>query len=374
MSVDAAIPPHGGQLHRIAELFGVSASKLLDFSANINPEGPSALALEALREALNDPATLSKYPDLDEVQLRLSISAYLGVAPDAIIVANGFVPLLVGALRSLPIRRCLVPVPSFGEYRGALERVGVTVTPFILDQALDFRYQPDELLAALRSGDHDSILLANPQNPSGVLCDRAVLRAFIEGAAKLNIRVLLDEAFIDYAFEQSLAKDVQKFPNLVVFRSVTKFHGIPGLRVAYAVAQSAMAHTISQELPPWSVTTLAAIAVRATLVDTDYAERALRLNYERRKDLIAQLMALGLSTYPAAANFVLIHFQSAAEAENCWKRLIVDYGIVLRHCTNFEGISHDHLRCAVLSNKENSRLIRALAQVRVPKQSQIETH
>lgn len=365
MNVDAGMLPHGGQLNRIAELFGIPVSGLLDFSANINPEGPSLMALEALREALKNPATLSEYPDLEETQLKFSISAHTGVPPDAIIVANGFVPLLDAALRALPIRHCLVPMPAFGEYRNALERAGVMVTPVVLDQAADFRYQPDELLAMLRGGVHDSILLANPQNPSGVLCDRATLRAFIEEAARLNVYVLLDEAFVDYAPEHSLVKDAEQFRNLVVFRSVTKFHGIPGLRVAYAVASSAMTQVIRQNLAPWPITTLAAIAARATLADAVYAERALRLNHERREDLISQFKNLGLRIYPAAANFVLIHFRTIAEAEDCWERLIVDYGIVLRRCTNFEAISHDHLRCAVRGDEENSRLIGALAQLRV---------
>jgi threonine-phosphate decarboxylase len=358
-------PPHGGQLNRIADLFGIPVSGLLDFSANINPERPSALALDALREALNDPTTLRQYPDLEERQLRLSISAYAGTAPDTIAVANGFVPLLDAAMQVLPIRRCLVPVPSFGEYRNALERAEIVVTPFVLNRAAEFRYQPDHLLATIKGGGHDSILLANPQNPSGALCDRAILKKFIEEAAKLKIVVLLDEAFIDYVPEHSLVQEVQRFPNLVVFRSVTKFHGIPGLRVAYAVAQSATIRKIHQHLAPWPITTLASIAVRATLADAAYAERAVELNNERRQDLIARLNRLGIQTYPAAANFLLIRFTSIQEAKHFWERLILDHGIVLRHTTNFEGITHDHLRCAVLGDQENSLLLGALAQIRL---------
>lgn len=366
MSDDVRVPPHGGQLHRVAQYFGVPVDGLLDFSANINPEGPSASALTALRQALKDHATLTAYPDLEETQLRLSISGYADVAPEAITVANGFVPLLDAVLRTLPIRHCLLPVPAFSEYRSALERAGAIVAPYVLDRAADFRYEPHKLLAVLRAGRHDSILLANPQNPSGVICDRTTLSEFLEEAAKLNVFVFLDEAFVDYAPTHSLVKETDRFTNLVVFRSVTKFHGFPGLRVAYAVAQSGTIRKICQNIAPWAITTLAAIAVRATLADVVYTERALRLNRERREHLTAQFKALGLSTYPAAANFLLIHFQSIAEAEYTWKRLILDYGIVLRHCTNFEGISHDHLRCAVLADEENSRLLRAIAQIRMP--------
>ena len=81
---------------------------------------------------------------------------------------------------------------------------------------------------------------------------------------------------------------------------------------------------------------------------------------ERREYLVAQLRTLGLYTYPGAANFLLVRFQSMPEAQARWEQLILDQGIVLRHCANFEGLSHDHLRCAVRDDEQNSRLIDAL--------------
>jgi threonine-phosphate decarboxylase len=360
VKVDTNIPPHGGQLHRIAERFGVPVSGLLDFSANINPDGPPKSVVEALHEALNDPTVLSHYPDLEERQLRLSISAYTGVPDKAIVVANGFVPLLDATLRTIPIRRGLLPVPAFGEYRSALERAGVSVTTHVLDQKADFRYQADDLFEALRIGQHDSILLANPQNPSGVIWERANLVTFIERAAKLNVLVLLDEAFIDYSPDNSMGREVERFPNLIVFRSVTKFHGIPGLRVAYLIANDTVSEGIRRNLSPWSITTLAAIAVRTALADTAYIGHTLRTNHECRERLAANLQAIGLPTYPAAANFLLLRFPSIEEAESCWKRLILDHGIVLRNCSNFEGLAQNHLRCAVRDAQQNDRLKDAL--------------
>ena len=362
MKADINIPPHGGQLHRIAERFGIGVSALMDFSANINPEGPPALVVQALKEALEEPAVLSQYPDLEEIQLRLSISDHIGVASEGIVAANGFVPLLDAVLRGIPIHRCLLPVPAFSEYRNALERSNIAVTPYQLDQEQDFRYQPEDLLKTLKTGRHDALLLANPQNPSGVLCNREDLITLIKGAAKDNIYVLLDEAFIDYAAPHSVVGEIRLYPNLVIFRSVTKFYGIPGLRVAYAVAEPDIANKIQKQLPPWPITTMAAIAIRAALTDRIYAERSLALNDQRRDFLTNGLNALGFHTYPSAANFVLIRFRSIDEAVECWQQLILNHKIVLRHCTTFEGLAHNHLRCAIRDDRANSDLIRALAQ------------
>jgi threonine-phosphate decarboxylase len=363
--MNTSLHAHGGQMHRIAERFGISSADLLDFSANINPDGPPASVLDALREVLNNTAILTQYPDLEETQLRLGISTYTSAAPETIVVANGFVPLLDAVLRTTPIRNCLLPVPAFGEYRRALERAGVTVTPYILDAKKDFRYPAEDLLATLATGRHDAILLANPQNPSGVLYERANLIAFLEETFRRNIYVLLDEAFIDYAPFHSMVNETERFPNLIVFRSVTKFHGIPGLRVAYAVAANTVACAVRQNLAPWSITTLAAIAVRAALADIPYANITLSINHQRKTNFVEQINELGLHSYPAAANFLLLRFPTDAAAETCWERLILDYGIVLRRCSNFEGITHNHLRCAIRNEEQNARLIKALAPKRI---------
>ena len=360
------IPSHGGQLWRIAEGAGVAAGDLLDFSTNINPDGPPAAVVAALRNALEDEATIGAYPDLEQAQVRRSISMAASADVENVVVANGFVPLLDAALQALPIRSCLLPVPAFSEYRSALERAGVMVAPYVLQASDGFRYRMREMLAAVVDGKHDAVLLANPQNPSGVLLERDAMLAFVDEAAKLNVTVLLDEAFIDYAPADSIASEVVRHPNLVVFRSVTKFYGMPGLRVAYALTESAKADAMRRRVAPWPVTTLASVAVTAALADEKYAKDAIRKNEVRRRGLAEALASLGMSVSHAAANFLLLRFGSEHEAQTCWQALIDEHRIVLRHCGNFEGLTGNHLRCAVRNEEDNARLVDALATLRRP--------
>lgn len=360
MRLSPSPPAHGGQLRQISERFGIPASQLLDFSANINPQGPPATVLEAMRAALDAPAVLTTYPDLEQAELKSCIAASAGVEVSAIVVANGFVPLLESALRTLSVRRCLLPVPAFGEYRRTLERVGVAVTPYPATQESRFDYDPGRFIAAFETGLYDCILLANPQNPTGALCGRAVILEIIRAAARVNVQVLLDEAFIDYVPEHSVADQVSHFKTLTVFRSVTKFYAIPGLRVAYAISDPATTVRLNSHLAPWPVTTLAAIGVCAGLRDSRYAKETLLTNREDRGRLLEQLQELGLQTYPSAANFLLFRLPSGADAQEYWQRLIVEHSIVLRDCATFEALSSGHLRCAVRTHSENARLFVAL--------------
>jgi threonine-phosphate decarboxylase len=106
------IPLHGGQLRHISERFHIAASRLIDFSANINPDGPPEAVISKLRTSLDDISMLTTYPDLEQAELKRSISEYCGLPPRSLVVANGFVPLLECALRTLEIKRCCLPVPS----------------------------------------------------------------------------------------------------------------------------------------------------------------------------------------------------------------------------------------------------------------------
>ena len=202
------LPPHGGQLPALGERFGVPAEQLLDFSANINPEGPPQTALDALHAGIEDLSIITDYPDLHSLDLKRALALYAGVRPAQIAVANGFVPLLEATLRSLPIRRCLLPVPAFGEYRRSLERAGIEAVPIILPASSNFFYDPETLLGA----SCDAMLLANPQNPSGVAHSLSEILTLIHRAAERNIFVLLDEAFIDYLPDESLTPYVASLP------------------------------------------------------------------------------------------------------------------------------------------------------------------
>lgn len=350
-------PLHGGQLRQIADRFGIPVSELLDFSANINPEGPPAAVTGALRQAVEDPSILMNYPDLDEIELRQSLARYSGVRLENVAVANGFVPLLDAALRVLAIRRCLVPVPAFVEYRRTLERSNVEMTPHILSSDSDFSYHAADLFSSACDG----FLLANPQNPSGALTSRDTLLRIVEEAERRNVFVLLDEAFIDYCPAISLAPEIDRFPNLIVFRSVTKFFGIAGLRVAYATTNAELCKQLQESIAPWSVTTLASLAAGLAMQDEVYARQTIALNDSRRGKMRRAIQELGIHVYPSAANFLLLRLPDSVDCRQLWERLIREHRIVLRNCANYEGLGEGHLRAAVRTDADNERLIEALA-------------
>lgn len=359
------LPPHGGQLRDIAQHFGLPVEDLLDFSASVYPGGPPPGVIDTLREAILCPALLRDYPDLELVALRTCLARYAGVSAVNILVANGMAPLLDASLRALRPRRCLLPVPAFGEYRQVLKNCGVEIRAFPLSPDSAFHLDGEQLIGECRRRHCDALLLANPQNPSGVTLSRNELRQITGYAAECGIQILLDEAFIDFVPEECISNDVLESSKLIVYRSLTKFFGMAGMRIAYLAAHEDLCRILAHWVAPWPVSTLAALAACAAVEDTEYACRTILGNREERDWLRGELIRRDMAVFPGSANFLLFRPAEKLKCGAIWERLIAQDRIVVRNCASFEGLDASYLRTAVRSRADNNRLLQALSSLRL---------
>jgi threonine-phosphate decarboxylase len=356
-----ALPSHGGQLRALAAQFRVDIEGLIDFSASISPYSPPTAVLERLGQAVADPHFLSLYPDSENRELRDAVAGYLSVPADSVVVANGVMPLISATLRALRLRRCLVAAPSFRGYQEALQIAGVAFVEFALHPEEIFEWTPELLVDAASREGCDAILLANPHSPSGVTMGREKLLKLSEFAAAAGIKILLDEAFVDFTPECSVSSDAWAGNALIVFRSPTKFFGIPALRVAYAVASPGFARDIRSFVHEWAVSSVASLACVELLGCREHQQMIRDQNEHERQWLMNALGELGIKAFPSRANFLLMRAEKAATGLNLWRSLIVNHGVVVRSCGNFSGLDTSYLRFGVRLRHENERLLRALA-------------
>ena len=161
---------------------------------------------------------------------------------------------------------------------------------------------------------------------------------------------------------ETLSAEAVRSEHLVVLRSVTKFYGMPALRVGYAVSSPSLAARIAVQLPPWPVTTLAAGAATQAVQDHAYAQRTLVIVADERRWLQQELETTGVTVYPSAANFLLLRLPATAPTSTRLRaRLIAGSGVVVRDCRSFHGLSNGRfIRVAVRGREENEQLVRAL--------------
>ncbi|HTJ26344.1 MAG TPA: aminotransferase class I/II-fold pyridoxal phosphate-dependent enzyme [Candidatus Limnocylindria bacterium] len=355
---------HGGDVLGVARAFGRDPASLLDFSANVNPLGPPAGVLTVLRDALAAPALLTAYPDPHARELTAAIAARERIAPERVLVANGGAALLDASVRALGAARCVLPIPAFSEYARALRAAGTAIVPFALGAETGFVLDPDVLVERVRETGSDLCVFANPHNPSGALLAADQVLALVRRLARLGCATIVDEAFVDYVPEASIAGALEAEEPVVVLRSLTKFYAIPGLRVGYAFASRSTAARVRAVLPSWPVGTLEQRAACAALADEEYARRSRAANARARAELAVSLRALRAHVFPAAANFLLIDVGAfAPDAPALREALIARRGIVVRAFADDPALSGvSVIRVAVRGANDNLRLAAAIEE------------
>ncbi|MCR5295278.1 MAG: threonine-phosphate decarboxylase CobD [Lachnospiraceae bacterium] len=341
---------HGGDWAGFAEAYGREA---LDFSANINPLGLPEGARRAAEEAL---LRADRYPDPLCRKLRAALAAHHRVPADYIVCGAGAADLIYRLGTALRPKTALLLAPAFSEYERALAPWGCEIRRYMLRKENDFRLD-ESFLDAISPG-LDLLVLCEPNNPTGVTTDPALLRRILRRCRERKVLLAADECFLPFLSKPcSLIGELGE-GGLLIFRAFTKFYAMAGLRLGYCLTDEPyLAAKLSRCGQPWAVTEAAAEAGIAALLDRAYAEASRRLIGEQREALAGGLRALGLTVVPGEANFLLFFSKDAELGE----KLARD-GILIRDCADYEGLSRGCFRIAVRTASENERLLEVLGR------------
>jgi threonine-phosphate decarboxylase len=350
---------HGGNIFDIARQLGTEPVEIIDFSASINPLGLSSLVKKSIVCAME---SLVHYPDNTHRELKQALATYHDLSPENIVVANGSTEIIYHLPAMLPGTRALIISPSFNEYLRALGQQHWEVRHFILKPENNFSIDLAALGQALAEG-CDALYLCNPGNPNGTLYNLRTIERIYSLCITSGTFLVLDEAFMDFCEESSAKRDIVTGGNGIVLRSMTKFFGIPGLRLGYALSSSTLAERLDAMGGPWSVNTLALTAGVAALQDKEHNQHTLDYIRQERRNLFDRLSEFKqLKVYPSSANFLLVEITEGMSAMELRNRLL-EQRLLIRDCTNFMGLSPRFFRIAIRTTEENGRLLEALKKV-----------
>lgn len=347
------VEKHGGNLLKLARAAGRPPEEICDFSANINPLGPP----ESLRLVISSRiSSLVHYPDPDCTELISTFAKRFSLQPDQLLAGNGSTELLYLLPRATNALRAVIPVPSYADYTAAARLGNLPVEKIALAEESGFALDPAALSSLLQ--DNDLVILGQPNNPTGVLCDPEGLRKL--AASFPRVTFVVDESFLPFV-DESKSLMLNRPPNVVVLMSLTKFYAIPGLRLGIAAADQNIIAGLKSILPPWSVNTLAQAAGVAALSDADYAAQSRSFVEEERRWLKKEIENIpGLTGYPGCANFLLVKINRSDGDARKLADLLLASGIAIRVCDNFDGLDNRHFRIAVRTRDDNGRLLEAL--------------
>jgi L-threonine-O-3-phosphate decarboxylase len=349
-------PTHGGNLVWAASIAGCPVNQILDFSASINPLGLGSGVISALQQHLLD---IDKYPTPGYLELRQALAEHLQVSPDWILPGNGAAELLTWAGRELAQYQTILPTPAFNDYGRALRAFGAPFTSIpLLDRQgswLDLSQILDNPAIPARA----ALLLNNPHNPSGALWTTEALLPLLDRF----LLVVVDESFMDFVSpSQSLIPWVEKYDNLVVISSLTKFYSLPGLRLGYCVAHPDRLARWQSWRDPWVVNRLAEVAGIAALKDQEFIDRTWAWYNSCQPALFAGLQQVpNLKVYPSAANFFLL--RTVETFTTVQTKLLQQFQIYARDCMSFPELGEQYGRVALKLESDNQKLLNALNKI-----------
>lgn len=349
-------PTHGGNIAWAASLVDCPVQQIVDFSASINPLGPSPRVISAIQAQLQE---ISQYPSPDYGPLRQAIGRFHGIDPAGIMPGNGAAELLTWAGRALAqLPLTVLPTPAFNDYDRALQASGAQVERRALIDIHGNMTPIADVLADLPAG--VGLLCNNPHNPTGQIFDPEILPDLLDRLAL----VVVDESFMDFVRPALTALPlVEYYPNLVVLRSLTKFFSLPGLRLGYAVGHPDLLRRWQAWRDPWAVNSLAAAAGVAALGDREFITASYRWYEEAQPELYRGLSANPrFQVYPSAANFFLLR-RSTGDFPHLQRQLLQQHHILIRDCLSFPELGAAYGRLAVKSPADNQSLLQALGEL-----------
>lgn len=306
--------------------------------------------------------SLIHYPDTTHKELKQSLSKYHALPPAHFTIANGSTELIYNLAAMLPGKKALIVSPSFSEYVRALNQHHWETQHFVLTPDSNFSIDTDKLEMALAGG-VDVLFFCNPGNPNGTLYPQRVIEKIYSLCLSAGTFLVLDEAFMDFCEDSSAKRMVVHSDNAMVLRSMTKFFGIPGLRLGYAISNSTIAERLDSMGGPWSVNTLALAAGSAALHDVEHNKNSLEFIRQERRTLFENLAQFSqFKLYPSSTNYLLVEIKSGVTSCELKERLL-PHRIMIRDCAGFMGLTGRFFRIAVRNSDENRRLLECLARI-----------
>ncbi len=325
-------------------------SRWVWLDANENPQTPSAAK-----------PLFNRYPEPQPADLVAQLSTLYGVAPAQVLVTRGSdegIDLLLRTFCGAGQDAILITPPTYGMYiiAAGIQGARTVIVPLIREQ--NFALDAAAVLRAI-TPEVKLVFLCSPNNPTGGLLDRTAVLLIVRSLAGRAV-VVVDEAYVDFSGQPSLAAEIPANPNLVVLRTLSKAYGLAGARVGTTIADPAVIAVLQKVIAPYPIPAPVLIAALAALIPAGLAAArnsvaTLVAERGRLADALAKLPAVK-HVWPSDANYLLVEVADAARTMAAGRAA----GVVWRDRSKDVA---NHLRITVGSAEENNATLEVLSRV-----------
>ncbi len=352
---------HGGNIHQLAQDLGCRPSDIIDMSSNVNPFGPPPGLMALLKENI---LAVTVLPEVDAGAAVQAFAARYGLNPERVVPGNGTTQLIHTLPLALKTRQALILAPTYADYADACRMHGVPYT--CVAARAEHGFVPDMEEISTCANRADTVFICNPNNPTGRLIPRIDIAELCRRHP--DVRFVGDEPYLPFVRGGEAHSMIRTtLPNVMVLHSMSKIFRVPGLRIGFLAAPEDTARRMKQYFLPWSVNSLANLAViylmeRREEIDPFVEESRRMLDAERRfmSERLQGISALEL--FPSCTSFILARLHGNHTAESVCAALSRER-ILIRNCRNFEGLPERFIRISLKTPEINGMLAGRLADL-----------
>jgi len=336
---------------------------MLDYCNLVNPYFPPKTLIKEMKS--NFESLLTSYPSGDKQQSLLAAKIF-GIKPEYVAVGNGAAEL-ISVYSDFIEGKVVVPYPTFNEYP---KRFGDDRTVWLKTDE-NFSYTLNDILYCVEKNDAKSVLLINPENPSGHFFSENDVFTLLDKLKEKNVNLIFDESFIDFVenkIRYTLINDqiLEKYPNLIVIKSISKSYGVPGIRLGIlANSDKNFVLRITRRTSIGNVNSYGENFLQIfDKYKKFYSISCDKIAEERNKftNLLSDLT--WLKVYPSQANYVLCKITDKTTSEKLAIKLLDEYNIFIKDLSSEKGFENgQYIRLPVRNTNDNNKLIKALKEI-----------
>ena len=336
---------------------------VIDFCYLVNPFYPPQKLMNEIKA--NFETLLCEYPSGLEVNSLLA-AKYFGLNKEHVVVGNGAAEL-IKSLMERGEGKIGMAMPTFQEYPN--RKSAEDVVPYYPNNK-DYAYTAMDLMSFYEDKDISTLLLINPDNPSGnYICKDDVLK-LARWAQNKNITFIVDESFVDFADKEespTLLEDsiLNDYPELIIVKSISKSFGVPGLRLGILASHNTkLISELKKDVAIWNINSFGEFYMQIfEKYKGDYTTAIEKFKEVRREYLEELSNVKNLRVVPTQANYVLCEILGDNTAYDITKRLLDEYDIFIKDLSSKKGFNGQYIRVAVKRPEENRKLVEALKTI-----------
>lgn len=336
---------------------------LLDFCYLVNPYFPPQKLMDELKASFE--TLLTQYPSGMTVNSLLAAKNF-GVMREHVVVGNGAAELIKCLMERLSGKMGFIR-PTFEEYPNRYDETNsIIFTP----KKEDFTYSTEDLIKYFAQTDIKTLVLVNPDNPSGNYIEKTNILHLIKWCNKRNIYIIVDESFVDFADEEDATliheEIINDYPNLIIIKSISKSYGVPGIRLGILVsANKELIACMKKDVAIWNINSFGEFYMQ---IEEKYRKDyilALEKIRTVRRQFIKELSEISwIRVIPSQANYLLVEIINGISAKELTKLLLLKYNLLVKDLSKkIQANERQFVRIAVRNSEDNEVLVNALKEI-----------